>query len=82
MNELYTCTPKLIFCIAGLLNPTPKIKYDEINHKIEKWCKIIDLVTIKISPPTVFLPKLIIGFFNYFTTDLQNDAFKLPNPMW
>lgn len=72
----------MILYIAALINPFSKTKYGVINHKIEKWYKIIDIVTVKVSPPTIFLPKLIIGYFNYFTTDLGNAAFKLPNPMW
>lgn len=64
------------------MGPVSKTKYDKINQKIEKWCKIIDFVTVKVSPPTVILPKLTISFFNYLTTDAGNDAFELPNPMW
>lgn len=69
-------------CIAGSINHLSKINYEEINQKIEKWCKIIDLVTVKVSPFTVVIPKLIISFSKYFATELGNDAFELPNPMW
>lgn len=58
------------------------MNYVEINQKIEKWCKIIELITVKVSPLTVVIPKLITSFFDYFTTDLGSEAFELPTPMW
>lgn len=42
----------------------------------------MNAVTIKVSPLTVFLPKLITSYFAYFMMDLGEDAFELPNPMW
>ena len=40
------------------------------------------ILIVKISVPGFVLPKAIISFFLYFTTDSGNDSFLLPLPTW
>lgn len=67
---------------TGQTNPTSKRIYDETNEKIEKFTKTIYFVYIRLTIPGVVLPTAIISYFNYFTTDMGNDAFRLPFPDW
>lgn len=62
--------------------PALKSSYIENNQQIEKWSEIIYLIVAKMTPIAFILPKFIVSIFIYFTTNLENDAFELPLPMW
>lgn len=59
-----------------------KIIYEKTNKTAEKLCKIIYFICAKVSIPGSVLPKALACFFIYFTTDLGNEAFELPMPLW
>ena len=56
--------------------------YKKTNQLVEKWCKIAYLIIVKMVGPSCVLPKAMVCFFMYFTTDLGSDAFELPIPAW
>lgn len=56
--------------------------YEETNQTVEKWCKIVYIVLVKLSVPCIVLPKSIYSLIIYFITDLGPDAFELPIPVW
>lgn len=66
--------------ILELENSIPK--YEETNKQTEKWSKIIYFGLVKVTPISWILPTLIISCRNYVTTDLGNDAFEMPLPIW
>lgn len=59
-----------------------KALYSKMNGRVENWSKIINLILAKIVPICLTLPNAIFSFFNYFATDLGNDAFVLTIPTW
>lgn len=68
--------------LLGSSNAKLTALYNELNRKTEKCSKIIYFITTKLSPICIIVPKSIICFFVYFTTNLAADAFELPLPMW
>lgn len=85
-NKIYK--DKNIFCLqiakikSGLENPTSKATYEKANVLVEKCSKIGFNVLKYVVALGYIFPKVIISFFNYFTTDLGNGAFDLPILMW
>lgn len=72
-----------MFCIKlkGMKNPESKRIFDEAIEQVEKWSKIMTLATI-LAPLCGVLSRAAPSIFFYFTTDLGNEAFALPVPMW
>lgn len=70
------------FLFEGQANPTSKRIYDEANEIIEKCTKIMYFISVKVSWPGVVIPIAIYSFYNYFTTDLGFDAFRMPFAEW
>lgn len=62
-------------------HPSSKNIYEKANRRVEKWSKFIYFYIVQISP-LILLPKFIISFFYYFTTDVGNDSFELMISMW
>lgn len=56
--------------------------HGETSQQIEKWTKIIYITLAEISPVCLFLPQSIYCVIVYQTTDLGNEAFKLPLTLW
>lgn len=56
-------------------------KYDKSKHQIEMWSKRL-YICLSIFIPCLSFGMFAMSFFNYFTTDLDSDAFQLPLPMW
>lgn len=63
-------------------SPASITTYVESNQLVEKLCEILHFVVVFITAPTVVLPKTVISLFTYYTTDIKDDAFDLPFPMW
>lgn len=62
--------------------PTPKEILEKTNEFVEKYSRI-GLFVLKYGfAPCVIFPKAFISFYIYLMTDLGNDAFDLPVPMW
>lgn len=53
-----------------------------MNQIVEKWSEFFILGFVKVTPILVALLFLFVGFYTYVTTDLGNNAFELPFPMW
>lgn len=66
----------------GLENSELKKLYIKTGRIIELMSKAILLVFMYIIPPMFVLPNSILSFYAFFTTDLGNDAFEMPFPMW
>lgn len=59
-----------------------KRKLNETLVKMEKWSKILALVTKYAIPLFAVSGRLISSFYFYFDTDLDSEAFVLPFPTW
>lgn len=70
------------FFFQGSQNPASNVIYIEVVDRVEKWSRFIHFVMLKVSIPCFVLPKYIVCFYLYFTTDMGNDAFELPLPIW
>lgn len=68
--------------LLGSKNPATKEIYKNFNQFVEKYGEIGFFVMKNIIVPCDILPKAINSFFIYYITDVGNDAFKLPIPMW
>ena len=68
--------------ILGSKYPVPKKMYKKTNRTVEKLCKIVYLVIVKVPVPALILPKAFACFFIYLTTDAGPNAFELPFPVW
>lgn len=67
--------------ILGMKCPESRSIYDEIIKLAEKWSKIMTFLA-KLAAPCGVLSRVIPSYIIYFTTDLGNEAFELPVPMW
>ncbi|XP_055306180.1 odorant receptor coreceptor-like isoform X2 [Sitodiplosis mosellana] len=56
--------------------------YEAMNLLIEKKCRTIHIVILNVTYPGILLPRFLLSYFLYFTTDLGNDSFTLPVPVW
>lgn len=54
----------------------------ETAEQVEKWNKILAFISIKMMPLAGVLSRAIPSFFLFYFTDLGNEAFQLPAPMW
>lgn len=55
--------------------------YMTVNGKIEKMCKTLELVFVKISVAIPFIPTIMMSTVNYYVFDLGNESFFLPCPI-
>lgn len=56
--------------------------YYETAEQIEKWCEIGYFAMIRITPMCWIFPRGASSYFNYFFTNIGNEAFDLPLLMW
>lgn len=63
-------------------NPSLQPMYDKFNRIIEKSCEIIYLAATYVVVPGFVLPKVIVSYHTYFTTDAGSAAFELPFVAW
>lgn len=70
------------FNISGIENPALKKIYEKVNEKVESRTKWMYLAIVQASIPGLLLTNMVVSFKVYFTTDLGNDSFKLPFPLW
>lgn len=68
--------------VLGSQCPTSRKIYEDTNEQIEKQCKLAHLFIAKVTPVSIITPKVLASFFIYFSTNLSNDSFELPFPMW
>ena len=66
----------------GIENPSTKKMYEQVIKNIEKFTQTIDFMFINLTLPGVMIPRLIISYLNYFSTNLGREGFKLPFPEW
>lgn len=66
----------------GLENPTLKAMHERTNDIVEKCTKIGSFAIKNVIVLCLLLPKVIVNFFIYLTTDSGNDVFDLPVPIW
>lgn len=70
------------YMTIGLESSKMKALYEKTNQRVEKYSRIGAFVTVCVIVPSFMLPKAIVSFFMYFTSDVGNDAFNLPVPIW
>lgn len=63
-------------------NPTMERVFKMTIHRIDKWNRMIYLCMSKGVPLVVIWPTYIASFIIYYTSDLGEDAFTLPTPVW
>lgn len=68
--------------IEGLVHSVSEKIYTKTDNETQKRIEILEFAMIKVTPILIILPKFIISFYTYFTTDLREDAFELPIPKW
>lgn len=69
-------------CDLGLEDPSMKMFYDEADQKIEKWTKFFYFIGVKVMPISYWLPRLIIAYIYYFTTEFGHDVFAFSFTPW
>lgn len=72
----------LLYFWPGITNPRLRIQYNKSNQSIQKWIKILRIVSLVMTPMLIVLPVAILSYVTYFTTDLGGGSFELPTPMW
>lgn len=66
----------------GLQCEKSRAMYDRINNLMEKLSKIAYFAIFGVSIPGFVIPKAILSYIKYYTTNLGGDAFDLSIPMW
>lgn len=56
--------------------------YQKCNKQVEKWSASLQFALLKVTINCIMWPKMIMSYFNYFTTDLGAEAFELPTYEW
>lgn len=56
--------------------------YGKANQCVESLSEIAYYTMVRVSLPGFVLPKAMFSFYQYFFTDVGNDAFELSLPMW
>lgn len=68
--------------VLGLQNPKSKSIYDKNDENVQKLLRFLNVVVVIVSPIALTAPIYIASFIKYHFTDLGNDAFVFPFPMW
>lgn len=68
--------------ISGLKKAHSKAIYEDLHARMEKWTELIHLANVKVTLPCVVIPKFVMSFYVYYTTDVGGDAFQLPTYAW
>lgn len=63
-------------------NPASRAKLKKTNQLIEKLCETFYFAVIKAGIPALMLPKAIISYTIYYTTDAGAASFELPFAAW
>lgn len=56
--------------------------YEKANNLLEKLSKIIHFIVVGTSGVLLVVPKAIISYLKYFTTNLGSEAFELSLLIW
>ena len=80
--QVYTIQIKinLIICV-GASDTALKIKFSELNEKIERISKLIHFILVKLTLAGVELPAFFITLINYFIYDLKDDSYYFSFPI-
>lgn len=73
-----------VLCFLGLEYSDSEPIFVQTNQRVEKWCKIVTLLTTKVTVGSCLIPQLIVTIVIYSTADVdsKNDAFELYEPFW
>lgn len=80
MGRIVKISPFVLYK-KGMQFPDSKIIFEEAVEQVEKWSKIMTFAT-QMAPLCGVLSRAAPSFFFYSTTDMGNEAFVLPVPMW
>lgn len=53
-----------------------------MDEKLRKCFRFLNIAMVEVTPVAVTVPMFVAGIFAYHFTDLGNDAFVLPFPIW
>lgn len=73
---------QILNLFLGMHHAASKMIHEEANRRSEKWNGILIFVLMKIMPFLASIPTFIVSFFNYFTTELDGEAFQFVLPLW
>lgn len=68
--------------LLGMHHATSKALFEGTNRRSEKLSGILIFALMKIFPFMISMPTFIISFFNYYTTELDEEAFQFALPLW
>lgn len=71
---------KLFF--PGSKYPASNKLYEKTNRQIEMISKVAYFALIYVSVPAIILPKSLLCFYVYFSSDLGPESFELSVPAW
>lgn len=59
-----------------------RILFLKTIHQVEQMSEIVFMVVVKVALQLVMLPKSIASYSIYFFSDLGDDPFQIPVPLW
>lgn len=65
----------------GLECVSSTASYEEMNTKVEKWCRIVIILYLALIQSFMFAI-FLLSYYQYYTTNLGSGAFMLPTPCW
>lgn len=65
---------------AGMNNRMSKLKYTDVNQKIERVTEILYFIIVKLNIPGCVIPPLIATMVNYYIYKLGDESFYLGAP--
>lgn len=66
------------FASGSNRSPESQAMYEETNRLVEKLTNLIYVGMMKLGVPFFVLPKVIISYITYFTSDAGSASFELP----
>lgn len=70
------------YIISGIKYPASKQMIEKTNQLVEKSCKTAYFIIVQVGVPSIILPRVVVSYFVFFTTDAGREAFELPFQAW
>lgn len=66
----------------GSKYPKSEALFFKANQQVEQLSQIIFTALVKVALQLFMLPKFIVSYVVYVTTDTKSESFQLPFPFW
>lgn len=66
----------------GCKYPKSEALFFKANQQVEQLSQIIFTALVKVALQLFMLPKFIVSYVVYVTTDTGSESFQLPVPFW